>query len=321
MIWLFKYILKIKNKTLMSILTVVNSLITLCLMGGFMALPFIKYGENARDFFFILWGVCFADFLAEMILTSKRQITQNEKEARRYNKDKVVYWVSTFASVLTIAFALLLFLLKNNYELDIELYGIALAVLGVLILSALVTNLLAMYKDNYKQMAFDGAVAFLSVFSVICIMSGFMALETSPVAAKILIGAGAIFLFIVLVRKVFGAIVTITADKMNTAYSVIFLFIGIGILGGIILRYVIEDCKLQEIMTTIFAAIVGALLRLVALLGQYKNPIMIEWRMTKRKQNQSFLLKCAQNHCHRLMVLKFVLLQKKARSTRVTFWR
>lgn len=47
MTWLFKYILKIKNKTLMSILTVVNSVITLCLMGGFIALPFIKYGENA----------------------------------------------------------------------------------------------------------------------------------------------------------------------------------------------------------------------------------------------------------------------------------
>ena len=114
MTWLFKYILKIKNKTLMSILTILNSLLVLCFTVGFVALPFIKFGENARDFFFILWGVCFADFLAEMILTSKRQIAQNEKEARRYNKDKVVYWVSTVASVLSTAFALLLFLLKKH---------------------------------------------------------------------------------------------------------------------------------------------------------------------------------------------------------------
>lgn len=257
---LFKLITKIKNQVIMSILLIFFSVIMLFCSAGFFILPFIIYGETSRVTFLIAWGICSIEVFIEMLLASKRKMEIDKKEKEKYQKDKVVYWFSVVSSILAIIFVFLLVFLKRNFKLSVNIFDICFFFISFLIITACASNLLSMYKNKYKQMARDAVITFLCLFSTICVAVGIKAYEENNLASKILIAFGTIVLLIVCIKHVFNFLLSI--ERMNTVSSSILFFIGIGVLGAILLRYVVTDCKLQEILTTIFAAVVGGTITL-----------------------------------------------------------
>lgn len=257
---LFKIIMKIKNTIILSILSISLSVIMLCSAIGFFVLPFITYGDEIKNIFFIIWGICVVEVLIEMIIIAKHEVKTKKKEIEEYQKDKVVYWYLRISSILSFVLTFLLVFLKRNYQFPINVYGIIFVFICLVVIVAAISNLLSMYKNNYKQMVQDGALLCLCLFSLLCIAAGIMSYKEDNLATKILIAFGATVLLIIGIRYVFKFLVSI--EKINTVSSSIILFIFIGILGGIILRYVITDCQLQEILTTIFAAIIGGAITL-----------------------------------------------------------
>ena len=266
---LFKLIMKIKNIVIFSILSILLGLIMLSFVVGFFALPFIVYSPQIKNIFLGIWCFCAIEFFIEMILVAKSELKKNKKEIEEYKKDKIVYWFLRLSAGLSCIFTFLLAFLKMNYQFPISVYDIIFAFVCFLVIVALISNLLSMYKNKYKQMMQDGALLFLCLFCLLCISAGIMAYNEESSTAKILIGIGATVLLVIGIRYVFKFLLSI--EKINTVSSSIILFMTIGILGGILLRYVITDCKLQEILTSIFAAVIGGAITLAGVAWTIKK--------------------------------------------------
>jgi hypothetical protein len=156
---------------------------------------------------------------------------------------------------------------------------IGIAVLGLL-LFAIIIAMLTQYKNNYVKMAKD-TINFLFAFFVVILFSilmfaGILAHgnENFPkYFSEFLVGISAVPLLlggIYLVCKMFLSSKMLN-EKSDALPISIVLFIAIGIVTCILLRYAITDDKMQEIMTTIFAAILGGAITLAGVAWTIKD--------------------------------------------------
>lgn len=251
-------------------------------------MPFIKYPEKAKILFLIFWSYAAVIFCVSMIVVFHRELKTNQKEIDEYKKDKVVYIVGRFGALLYfVSMFCLIFLARNNY-VNISLFSmIGIAVLGLLLFAVIIT-LLTQYKNNYVKMAKD-TINFLLAFFVVILFSILMLAgifahgnENFPkYFSEFLVGISAIPLLlggIYLVCKMFLSSKMMN-DKSDGLPISIVLFIAIGIVTCILLRYAITDDKMQEIMTTIFAAILGGAITLAGVAWTIKDA------NTKRQQD------------------------------------
>ena len=151
MSFLFKLIMKIKNIIILSILSIFCGLIMLGCVIGFFVLPFIVYSSQIKDVFFDIWCICVIEFFIEMMVVAKVELKENKKEIEEYKKDKVVYWFLRISAPLSFISTFLLVFLKRNYQFPISVYGIIFVFVCFLVLVAIVSNLLSIYKNKYKK--------------------------------------------------------------------------------------------------------------------------------------------------------------------------
>ena len=277
---LIKYIEKIRISWLSKIL------VSLCLINDFacfagaFVLPFIKYPERAKIPFLIFWIYAAVIFCVSMIVVLCNDLKTNQKKIDEYKKDKVVYIVGRFGALLYfVSMFCLIFLARNNY-MNISLFSmIGIAVLGLL-LFAVIIALLTQYKNNYVKMAKD-TINFLLAFFVVILFSILMLAgifahgnENFPkYFSEFLVGISAIPLLlggIYLVCKMFLSSKMLN-EKSDALPISIVLFIAIGIVTCILLRYAITDDKMQEITTTIFASILGGAITLAGVAWTIKK--------------------------------------------------
>lgn len=277
---LIKYIEKIKIAWLSKILASLCLINDFACIVGFFVMPFIKYPESAKILSLIFWSYAAIIFCASMIIVLHRELKTNQKEIDEYKKDKVVYIVGRLGALLYfVSMFCLIFLARNDY-MNISLFSmIGIAVLGLLLL-AIIIAMLTQYKNNYVKMAKD-TINFLLAFFVVILFSILMLAgilahgnENFPkYFSEFLVGISAIPLLlggIYLVCKMFLSSKMLN-EKSDALPVSIVLFIAIGIVTCILLRYAITDCKMQEIMTTIFASILGGAITLAGVAWTIKK--------------------------------------------------
>jgi hypothetical protein len=258
---------------------------TLCILDfvcviGFFVLPFIKYSEKFVVFAFILWSCSAILFCIAAFIMYKNDLRSDKKAIEEYQKDKVVYTVGRFGVLLYFVSMFCLVFLARNDLVKVSLFGIiGIAILGLLLLGVIIT-LLTQYKNNYLKMAKDTFrvlyVFFAVIFFSVVMLSGIMVYGNDNYPAYVsqfLVGISAIPLLlggIYLVCKMFLSNKMLNEKSDGLPISII-LFIALGIITCILLRYVITDCKMQEIMTTIFASILGGAITLAGVAWTIKN--------------------------------------------------
>lgn len=305
---LLKFIKKTKSHWVVTILTLIAQLNDLACMIGFFVVPFIKYPESKRVAFLVLWWYVAVVFLVLMVDSYRNNLKTNPKEIEAYQKDKIVYNVGRFGILIyLLAFFSTVFLGRNGF-LKLSWFSIiTIAILGILLLS-ITLSLLTQYKNNYLKMAKDTA-NFLLFFSIVVFSSIIMLVgvlyhgnESLPqYLSEFMVGLGAVPLLsmgIYWVCKMFLSEKMLKEDSDILPNSVI-LFIVIGFVNCILLRYAIKDDKLQEIMTTISAAILGGAITLAGVAWTIKkgdmdrqaeiNKIECDRKEDDRKKNKPYL--------------------------------
>lgn len=262
---------KIKSKWIAKIIALIVAIMVYACIIGFFALPFIKYSESSKNIFLCLWIFCTAIFSVFAFAFYKYDFKNNKKEIEEYEKDKVVYLVGRIGiAIYFVGVFLLIFLVRNNFLSLSTTATIGFCVMGLLLLGTVIA-LLTQYKNNYKQMAKDTFrflyLFFVIVFCSVVLFTGMLIHENDNIPqyySQILISLGAIPLLLggiyltcklFLSNKMFG-------EKSDGLPISIVLFIAIGIIACIVLKYVVSDKELQQIMTTIFAAILGGAITL-----------------------------------------------------------
>lgn len=292
---LIKYIEKIKIAWLSKILASLCLINDFACFAGVFVMPFIKYPEKAKILFLIFWSYAAVIFCVSMIVVLHRELKTNQKEIDEYKKDKVVYIVGRLGALLYfVSMFCLIFLARNDYMNISLLSMIGIAVLGLL-LFAIIIAMLTQYKNNYVKMAKD-TINFLFAFFVVILFSilmfaGILAHgnENFPkYFSEFLVGISAIPLLlggIYLVCKMFLSSKMLN-EKSDALPISIVLFIAIGIVTCILLRYAITDDKMQEIMTTIFASILGGAITLAGVAWTIKDANVKRQEDLKRIQDE-----------------------------------
>lgn len=277
---LLKYIKKIKINWLTTMLTLVVQLNDLICLLGFFIVPFIKFPEVIRIPILCAWIYTAVIFFIFGIAAYNDGLENDDKEIEEYKKDKVVYTVGRIGILVYFVAILGLILLTRNSYLKLSLLAIiGIAVLGLL-LFAIIIALLTQYKNNYFKMAKD-TVRFLFVFFAVIFFSIIMFVgvlvhgnENFPkYFSELLVGISTIPLLLVgiyLVCKMFLSS-KMLKEKSDALPISIVLFIAIGIVTCILLRYTITDDKMQEIMTAIFASILGGAITLAGVAWTIKK--------------------------------------------------
>ena len=277
---LIKYIEKIKIAWLSKILASLCLINDFTCFAGVFVMPFIKYPEKAKILFLIFWSYAAVIFCVSMIVVLHRELKTNQKEIDEYKKDKVVYIVGRLGALLYfVSMFCLIFLARNDYMNISLLSMIGIAVLGLL-LFAIIIAMLTQYKNNYVKMAKD-TINFLFAFFVVILFSilmfaGILAHgnENFPkYFSEFLVGISAVPLLlggIYLVCKMFLSSKMLNEKSDSLPISIV-LFIAIGIVTCILLRYAITDDKMQEITTTIFASILGGAITLAGVAWTIKK--------------------------------------------------
>lgn len=277
---LIKFVEKIKYGWLKKLLIGILCFLNFTCVIGFFVLPFIKYSEKFVVFAFILWCCSALLFCVAAFIMYKNDLKSDKKAIEEYQKDKVVYTVGRFGVLLYFVSMFCLIFLARNNVVKVSLFGIiGIAILGLLLFGVVIT-LLTQYKNNYLKMAKDTFRVLYVFFAVILfsvvMLSGIMVYGNDnypEYVSQFLVGISAIPLLlggIYLVCKMFLSNKMLNEKSDGLPISII-LFIALGIITCILLRYVITDCKMQEIMTTIFASILGGAITLAGVAWTIKN--------------------------------------------------
>ena len=302
-----KWIEKIKVKWLQKAIASMLSIMIFICMIGFFALPFIKYSESSKIIFLCFWIFCTAIFSAFAFAFYKYDFRNNKKEIEEYEKDKVVYLVGRIGiAIYFVGILLLIFLVRNNFLSLSTTATIGFCVMGLLLLGIVIT-LLTQYKNNYKKMAKDTIkflyAFFVIVFCSVLLFTGVMIHENDNYPehfSQFLICFGA---FPLLLVGIYFACKMFLSKKMFNEKSdglpiSIVLFIAIGVITCIILKYVVSDTEMQQIMTTIFAAILGGAITLLGVAWTIKDNA--DKLRKERKLSIKPYLDIRQNHYTRI---------------------
>ena len=292
---LLKFFEKIKYGWLKKLLIGILCFLDFACVIGFFVLPFIRYSEKFVVFAFILWSCSALLFCVAAFIMYKNDLKSDKKAIEEYQKDKVVYTVGRFGVLLYFVSMFCLVFLTRNDLVKVSLFGIiGIAILGLLLFGVIIT-LLTQYKNNYLKMAKDTFRVLYVFFAVILfsvvMLSGIMVHgnENYPeYVSQFFVGISAIPLLlggIYLVCKMFLSNKMLNEKSDGLPISII-LFIALGIITCILLRYVITDCKMQEIMTTIFASILGGSITLAGVAWTIKDGTAKRDEELKRVENE-----------------------------------
>ena len=240
----------------------------------FFALPFIRFSENLRLIFLITWIYTCLIIWGSYLFFSYRAKDKLKDRREEYTRDKVVYWISEIGLCLCMAATFLLVFIQRNYASKFSFFGtIAFFVLLVFFISAL-SKLFASYKNNYKRLAKDTLLSLLILLCILSVAIGVTAYNSEePLINNIFIAIGAFPLAIgglYVVCKMF-LLENIESKKPDTLTFSILLFVGIGLICGILLRYLVTDPSLQQILTTIFASVLGGAITLAGVAWTIKD--------------------------------------------------
>ena len=277
---LLKFVEKIKYGWLKKLLIGILGINDFVCAIGFFVLPFIKYSEKFLIAALILWSYSAVIFCVIAFIMYKNDLKSDKKAIEEYQKDRVVYIVGRFGVLLYFVSMFCLVFLARNNVVKVSLFGIiGIAILGLLLFGVIIT-LLTQYKNNYLKMAKDTFrvlyVFFAVIFFSVVMLFGIMVYGNDNYPAYVsqfLVGISAIPLLlggIYLVCKMFLSNKMLNEKSDGLPISII-LFIALGIITCILLRYVITDCKMQEIMTTIFASTLGGAITLAGVAWTIKN--------------------------------------------------
>lgn len=275
-----KLIGKIKIKWIAILIALIFSVHGLACIIGFFVLPFLNYSAANRIPFLFCWIYTVIATFVMVFEMCRNELKTNQKEIDAYKKDKVVYIVGrSGTSICLMGSFLLAFLVKNDFLSLSVSATIGICVLGLLLFAVLIA-LLSRYKDNYKKMVKDTFSAlrifFITVFSSLLLCFGLIMYENENVPmqySRFLIAFGAIVLLLgglYLVCKTFLSL-KMFDERSNGLAKSIMLFLGIGVFGAVIIRYVLVDKTMQEIITSIFASVLGGTITLVGVAWTIKK--------------------------------------------------
>ena len=271
---LLKVFPKIRNEIFGKILYIITRVHDIICILSFFTLPFVKFPKTVRLVFLITWIYTCLVIWGGYLFFSYRAKDKLKDYREEYTRDKIVYWISEIGMCLCMAATFLLIFIERNYASKFSLFEIiAFFALIVFFVSAL-SKLFASYKNNYKQLARDTILSLLILLCILSVAIGVIAHNTEhPFVDNILIAMGAFPLAIgglYAVCKTF-LVANIESKKPDTFVFSILLFVGIGIICGIILRYMVTDQYLQQILTTIFAAVLGGVITLAGVAWTIKD--------------------------------------------------
>ena len=268
MFLLIKYISKIRIHWLANLLTSLAFLNDVLSIIAFFICPFIKYNkEFLRITFLVFWIYTAVIFLISMLYVMVAKLKTDKKDVDNYSENRFLYFFArTSVLIIIISALLIVFLCRNNF-IDINILTLCYIIIIGHSSVTFVVILLIAYKDNYKKLLTD-----ILLFSaiIICFSLIFHGIlindndEFSELQSKLFIGTGCFtlsFIFIGFVYRLFMS-ATFFDEETDGFLKSIFIFISLGIVSGIILRYLVTDSKLQEIMTAIIAAVLGGTITL-----------------------------------------------------------
>ena len=262
---LLKIFPKIRNELLGRFLYIVLRVHDFICMGAFFVLPFIKYPPTIRLIFLIVWVYTILIIWGGYLFFAYRAKDKLEDRREEYTRDKVVYWISEIGMCLCLPLTFLLVFIKRNYTSQFSLLEtIAFFLLFVFLVSS-ISKLIASYKSNYMQLAKDTIISIVALLCMLSVAIGVISYNVEqPLIYNILIALGAFPLTIGALYMVCKAFLStnMTNEKADTLTVAILLFVGIGLVTGIVLEYLVTNEDLRGILTTIFSAILGGTITL-----------------------------------------------------------
>ena len=266
---------RLKNQTVVLVLTLFLFIHELACLAGFFVLPFIRYPEKARNIWLIVWFYVAIVFALDMIYGIYKQCHEKEKEIQKYQQDKVYYWALNIGILFFVCIAFLFVFLVRNQYLILTWSQIASGVLIGITIFMLVMVMLLLYKGKYKSMFRDLAVVWgLLVCLCLLVMGVLLASdEKYKTASQVLILVGAIPLCIWGIKtfcKMFLSNKNIAKDEDTFAFA-IFISLCIAVVFGVMVYYLIADNDLRDIMGNMLAAALGGFITLVGVAWTIKD--------------------------------------------------
>ncbi len=266
---------RLKNKTVVLVLTLFLFTHELACLAGFFVLPFIRYPEKARNIWLIVWFYIAIVFALDMIYGIYKQCHEKEKEIQKYQQDKVYYWALNVGIVFFVCIAFLFVFLVRNQYLILTWSQISGGVLVGITIFMLVMVMLLLYKGKYKSMFRDLAVVWgLLVCLCLLVMGVLLASdEKYKTASQVLILVGAIPLCLWGIKtfcKMFLSNKNIAKDEDTFAFA-IFISLCIAVVFGVMVYYLIADKDLRDIMGNMLAATLGGFITLVGVAWTIKD--------------------------------------------------
>lgn len=271
---LLKVFSKISNELFRKIIYITVRLHDIICMLSFFVLPFVKFPEKLKLVFLITWMYTCLIIWGGYLFFSYRAKDKIKGRREEYIRDKVVYWISEIGMCLCMTITFFLVFIKRNYASKVSFFEIiAFLALLVFFISAL-SKLFASYKNNYKQLAKDTILSLLILLCILSVAIGVTTYNTEQsLINNIFISLGAFPLAIgglYVVCKTF-LLENIESKKPDTLTLSILLFVGIGLVCGILLRYLVTDLCLQQILTTIFSSVLGGSITLAGVAWTIKD--------------------------------------------------
>ncbi len=263
---------KAKNKRKYLIICCFQILLFFILFAGSLIVTVITYPNLFLKILFLcLYLICFAFLGVLYFYVRVKETKAGQKSKEFYKQNIALFWIGAIALYLGfLGFTFSVYIITNFDSSQIwksiaSIFG-ALQLIGIFV-EFIKLDRTHTYNEikGYMLLAIGACIIF-----IIAGMSLYLEKKTN---AMIMIGVGAGALLLIGIYWVFGLLLSINAIKERTnvvAFSTI-LFIVIGISGGVFLRYIIIDTTLQEILTTIFAAVLGGAITLAGVAWTIKD--------------------------------------------------
>lgn len=263
---------KARHKTLWDILLVLKMLFLVALFVGATIITTIKFSSVAlKIVFFSVFGACCILLGVIYFFLRFKETIAGEESRKFYLKNKITFWVGAitiylgFLGFATAAFAL------NNFDCEYFARPLLYTSFALLMLGLLL-EFLKYQKTHVPTQALKSGVI-LGIISVFFIVAAIPLYETKPANAQAMITCSALFGLLGCTYYVFKLLLSIHAIKEQTGAVIlsVVMFALIGVCGGVLLNYLIEDAELQGILTTIFSAILGGAITLAGVAWTIKD--------------------------------------------------